>query len=250
MNPLWIALSTLTLIPVSVADPKAADLKRSVIFYPLVGALLGFLLFLLHLLPIGHDLQALVILVAWVSLTGAFHLDGLGDCLDGWFGGRDPKERLRIMKTADLGTYGMTGIALTLIAKYVLLDHLLAQDHVDLLTSQTRAGLWLIAIPAAARWAVCFACSIGKPLVGNKGLGSQVLGLSGTGLLLTTLMTLVLIFPLKYAILAVFLIAAMISAGVSGFSRLRIGGLTGDGMGAMIELSEVGLLLFACLSHA
>ncbi len=249
MNSLWIAFSTLTLIPISVANPKAADLKRSVVFYPLVGALLGFFLFLLHLLPISHDLQALVILIAWVLLTGAFHLDGLGDCLDGWFGGRNPQERQRIMKTADLGTYGMVGIALTLIAKYVLLDHLLIQDHADLLTAQSRAGFWLIAIPTTARWSVCLGCSIGKAPAGNKGLGSQVLGLSGTGFLVATLLTLVFISPLKWAVLAVFLVAAMIAAGVTGFSRLRIGGLTGDGMGAMIELSEVGILFFACLSH-
>ena len=249
MNPLWIALSTLTLIPVSVADPTAADLKRSVVFYPFVGALLGFLLFLLHLIPVGHDLQALVILVAWVLLTGAFHLDGLGDSLDGWFGGRNPQERLKIMKTADLGTYGMVGITLTLIAKYVLLDHLLTRDHADPLMSQDHSSLWMIAIPTAARWAVCSACSIGKTPAGNKGLGSKVLGLSTTDFLFATLLTLILIFPLKWALLGVFLITAVISAGVSELSRLRIGGLTGDGMGAMIELSEVGILFFACLSH-
>ena len=249
MNPLWIALSTLTLIPVSVADPTAADLKRSVVFYPFVGALLGFFLFLLHLLPIGHDLQALVVLIVWVLLTGAFHLDGLGDCLDGWFGGRDPKERQRIMKTSDLGTYGMVGIALTLIAKYVLLDHLFTQGHMDLLTNESHTGFWLIAIPAAARWAACSACSIGKAPAGNKGLGSQVLGLSGTGFLMATFLTLIFIFPLKWAVLGVFFIAALISAGVTELSQFRIGGLTGDGMGAMIELSEVGLLFFACLSH-
>ena len=151
MNSLWVALSTLTLLPAPGSNPTSSELKNSVLFYPLVGGLFGGAFILLNHLPLPPDLKTLVILLVWVALSGAFHLDGLGDCLDGFFGGKDPQDRQRIMKAADLGTYGMTGIALTLIFKAVLIKHLL---------DQTNITYWLLAIPVAARWAVSFSCFI------------------------------------------------------------------------------------------
>jgi adenosylcobinamide-GDP ribazoletransferase len=249
MRPFWVALSTLTLIPIPTANPSPDDLKRSVIFFPLVGVLLGLVFFGLHQIPLAADLQALVILLCWVGLTGAFHLDGLGDCLDGFFGGRTPQDRQRIMKAANLGTYGMAGITLTLIAKYVLLNHLLLQERSGLGIFQNSSALWLIAIPTAARWGVSFACFIAKAPAGNQGLGSQLMGVSPLILFLSTLLGLVGCIALKGDGLTILGLAAGIAWGVSRLSQSRIGGLTGDGMGMMIELTEVGALLAACLLH-
>lgn len=250
MNPLRIAFATLTLLPIPVARVSPTDLKRSVVFYPLVGAFLGFSFFLLYLLPLRADLQALVILATWVLMTGAFHLDGLGDCLDGWFGGKDIQDRLRIMKAANLGTYGMTGIALVLLFKYVLLAHLLDKTGQDPFTYKDPSGFWLLAVPVAARWGVCLACRFAHAPLGNRGLGSQVLGLSNGGFLAATLLAIPFGISLKWPFLGVFGIAAAVALGVSALSRSRIGGLTGDGLGAIIEWSEVGILFFSCVVHA
>jgi adenosylcobinamide-GDP ribazoletransferase len=250
MIPLRIAFTTLTLLPIAVARTSANDLKRSVIFYPLVGGAIGSLFLVLHLLPLPSDLQALVILVAWVLVTGAFHLDGLGDCLDGWFGGRTVQERLRIMKAPNLGTYGMTAIILVLLSKYVLLVHLLGKSGPELFEGKDLAIYWLLATPAIARWGVCLACRWAKVPTGNQGLGSQVLGISDAGFLLATLLAIAFGMPLKWPLLTVFGVTTGISFGTILLSRSRIGGLTGDGLGSIIELSEVGILFVGCLSYA
>jgi adenosylcobinamide-GDP ribazoletransferase len=239
MNSLYVAFSTLTLLPVPAALPSPKDLKQSVLWYPLVGAVIGFGLWGIYLIPISPDLETLLALLFWVGITGAFHLDGLGDCLDGFFGGQIPKERQRIMKAADLGTYGMVGIALTLIAKFVLLNHLMGQN---------KAHLWLVAIPIAARWAVALSCLISKAPKGNRGLGSFVMGIGPIQFLFATLFVLIGCAALQWPALGVLLIASGISILVSRLSTIKIGGLTGDGLGATIELTEVALLFFACLT--
>jgi adenosylcobinamide-GDP ribazoletransferase len=239
MNSLWIAFSTLTLLPTPSSKPTAEDLKNSVLFYPLVGGLFGGVFILLHRLSLATDLKALLILLVWIALSGAFHLDGLGDCLDGFFGGKDPQDRQRIMKTADLGTYGITGIALILIFKTVLLIHLLGQASIQ---------YWLLAIPIAARWAVCLSCFISKPPTGNQGLGSFVMGSSLPVFIAGSALAVIGCFILQKYAIGLFLIAAVLSFVISRFSQNRIGGLTGDGLGATIELTEVALLFFACLN--
>jgi adenosylcobinamide-GDP ribazoletransferase len=239
MNSLWAAFSTLTLLPMPTSKLTNDDLKQSVLFYPLVGGLFGGVFILLTRLSLTADIKALLILLVWVLLSGAFHLDGLGDCLDGFFGGKDPQDRQRIMKAADLGTYGMTGIALTLIAKMVLLWHLLGHDHIQ---------YWLLGIPVASRWAVCLSCFTSKPPAGNQGLGSFVMGSPLPVFIAGTAFAIAGCALLQKETVGLLVIAALFSFAISRFSQNRIGGLTGDGLGATVELTEVALLFFACLN--
>src|ERR1035438_2025319 len=168
MKAFWIALSSLTLFPLSPTQWTARDLKESVAYYPLIGALIGTVLALASIIQLPHDLKALVLTLLWVVMTAAFHLDGLSDCLDGFFGGKNPQERRRIMKDPAVGAYGATGIALALLFKYGLLTKVLASQE---------DWKWLLLIPLSARWAVTFACTLFKAPKGDKGLGSQVVGL-------------------------------------------------------------------------
>lgn len=168
----------------------------------------------------------------------AFHLDGLGDCLDGWLGGRDPKERRRIMKDPAMGVYGVTGLVIVLLSKYILLEHLFNKGD---------CWQWLIVVPAAARYAVVISCLMAKPPARDQGLGSKVLGLPVPSFLISTLLTLSLWLFLKWELLWVLAISALVSLALSALSKNRIGGLTGDGLGATIEITEVALLFLACL---
>ncbi len=239
MNALFAAFAMLTLIPAKKLNPTSEELKLSVLFYPLVGALFGGAFILIDHLSLATDLKALVLLLVWVLLSGAFHLDGLGDCLDGFFGGKDPEDRHRIMKAPDLGTYGLVGITLTLIFKAILIRHLLDQASIT---------YWLLAIPVAARWAVCVACFISKPPAGNQGLGSMVMGIPLPIFLAATVLAAAGCFALGKNILYVGLIAGIIPIFVSRISQEYIGGLTGDGLGATVELTETVLLFFACMN--
>ncbi len=240
MKALLIALSTLTPFPSSPEKWTERELKQSVAFYPLIGALIGGLLVLTARIHLAHDLKALLLLLLWVITTAAFHLDGLSDCLDGFFGGKTPEERRRIMKDPSIGAFGVTGIALTLLFKYVLLSRLLAVEE---------NWKWFLLIPMAARWAVTFSCALFKAPQGDKGLGSQVVGLSAPLFAASTVFALAIgIALLKLPALEAYFLAAVIALMVGFFSKSRIGGLTGDGMGATVELTEVGLLFFTCLS--
>jgi adenosylcobinamide-GDP ribazoletransferase len=239
VKPFRIALSTLTLFPSSPERWSDKDIKNSVLFYPVIGATIGGVLALVCKLPASNDLQALVTLLLWIILTMAFHLDGLGDCLDGWFGGHNPKERRRIMKDAAIGVYGVTGIVLVLIFKYVLLEHLFVKED---------TWKWLIAIPALGRYAVVISCFVATPPPKDQGLGSKVLGLSFPAFILSSFLILGLEPLLKWEELAwASAISLAVSIGMILLSKNRIGGLTGDGMGATIEITEVFLLFLACL---
>lgn len=240
LKALLIAFSTLTLFPVSPKDWKDADVKTSVAFYPLVGAILGGLLALISKIHLAHELKTVLLLLLWVVLTAAFHLDGLADCCDGFFGGKIPEERRRIMKDSATGAYGVTGIALALLFKYSLLSNVLSEGD---------AWKWFLLIPLAARWAVTLSCAVFKAPTGNQGLGSQVMGLPTPLFAACTLLSLAAgIALLKLQGLTVLLIAGLIALGLGFFSQSKIKGLTGDGLGATIEISEVACLFFAVLT--
>ena len=242
MKSLLIAFSTLTLLPVSPKEWRGPDVKASVAFYPLVGAFLGGLLTAVGQVPLGFNLKTILLLLVWVVATGAFHLDGLADCCDGFFGGKDPKDRRRIMKDPFIGAYGVTAIVLCLLFKFSLLPNLLGHED---------AWRWLLLIPMAARWAVALACTFFRPPKGDQGLGSQVMGFPQDRFLIMTLFCWAGGFwLLRWQGLSTFLLMGSVALGIGSLSRSKIKGLTGDGMGAIIELSELaGLFLAGCIIY-
>src|SRR4029077_9574681 len=91
----------------------------------LVGLLLGLVLggWTELVSRLGEPLlQAFLILLAWIALTGALHVDGFCDVCDGLFGGQTPEDRLRIMKDPHLGTFGLVGGVLLLLGKFVAIQ--------------------------------------------------------------------------------------------------------------------------------
>jgi adenosylcobinamide-GDP ribazoletransferase len=238
MKPFWIALSTLTLFPSPVKNWDRGDLRTSLVFYPLVGAALGFLLFLNHLWPAPASVEALFALVTWIGVTRGFHLDGLADCLDGWLGGRTPTQKYRIMKDPSIGTYGTVGLLLLLLSKYVFLQ---------LLFSKPVPWPPLPLIALAARWSVVLACFHHPPRSKYKGLASALFGLSPPSFMFSCLFLIPGFFWLPLA--WVEMLAATIGFNFfwTFLSRRQIGDLTGDGLGALIELTETGLLMIVAL---
>src|SRR5436309_3166057 len=103
MHTLLVALAFLTILPIRFRKlPSLEVVARSRFWYPFVGLLLGLLLASalagLRMTHLSDGVIAFLVLVLWVGLTGALHLDGLCDTCDGLFGGHTPEERLRIMK--------------------------------------------------------------------------------------------------------------------------------------------------------
>lgn len=236
MKSFWIALSTLTFFPVRVPRWTVADLRGSLVFYPAVGLLLGLLVSLNRFWPAPVSIRALLALLTGVVLTRGFHLDGLADCLDGWLGATTPAARYRIMKDPSIGVYGALGLSLILLSKFVFLELLLPQPE---------SWKWLILIFALARWCVVLACLLHPSHSRYKGLAAPLFGLTGRQFFLASLFLIpgFLWFPVFFGF------ALALAAGFSYFgvylSRRMIGAITGDGLGALVECVETGLLLFA-----
>jgi adenosylcobinamide-GDP ribazoletransferase len=240
LNALLLAVSTLTIIPLS-PDPalKSTTFKQSMIFYPWVGLLIGFFIALPRWLSLPVSLTSFWVLLFWVFFTRALHLDGVADCLDGWLGGKNASDRKRIMKDPSIGTFGLVGIVLLILGKYLLLTHLLTFN------SNWR---WLLIIPVLSRWAVTFSSTISKSPVQTSGLGASYIPLPLSFFWISTLETIGIgLLILHLAIFIPWLIAGLVAWGVTYLSKTLLGGLTGDGLGFIIELSELLILTYLSL---
>jgi adenosylcobinamide-GDP ribazoletransferase len=238
MRSLILAVRFLTVVPVpGQAAQGAPALGRAAWWFPVVGFLLGAALagaayVLARLFP---PLVAATLLVAgWKVMTGGIHLDGLADVMDG-LAGRDPVRRLTIMRDSRIGVFGAVGLILYL---------LLAVTAVADLPGSARARLLLLA-PVVGRVAPLLVGKWIRPATPGEGLGAAFVadlsrwagplwGLGGLAL------GAALLGPGGVVIAAAAWSVAVLWAG---FAARRLGGLTGDVLGAVVELAELGALL-------
>ena len=226
------------------------DLARSMIYFPAVGFLIGFLLInvdkaMSFVLPQTISNALLVIIL--VVMTRAIHVDGLADTLDGIMGGRDPQSRLAIMRDSRLGTAGAVGILFLLLLKYLCFNNLYESEKVSA----------LLTAPMLARWSqtmMVFNAEYGrengmaKAFVGHLRAGSLVvasvlaIGLSVFVVVRTDVHSAALVLSLLCGVVALTFIGKK-------YFNSRLGGVTGDTIGAVSELNEVlVLLLFVVFS--
>lgn len=264
--PLLMALALLTRLPVTRFLPKQWQPQQqglSTLYYPLVGFILAVLLYLFNaLLPAAIDplIAAVLIVVAWVGLTGALHLDGLADSIDAAFYSHhieitpakketDNNQReqniekiLGVFKDPRAGSMAVIALVLVLLLKVLLLAHLLEQLWLSLLITLSASRL-------LAALLIAF-----TPYVSPKGLGENLARHVHKNLVLVVAIIVVLVvlycLPLITALLLMLVLGAFFIAWRQ-YWLSRIGGFVGDCAGALIELSEVLILLvlyFATLS--
>jgi adenosylcobinamide-GDP ribazoletransferase len=233
-RPLLLAVQFLTRFPVpATAQVDDADLGRSPLFYPLVGLLIGACLWLLAaILDAGTGLlPAALILSLWVGLTGALHLDGLADTADAWIGGQGDRDRtLAIMKDSCSGPLAVVAVVLLLLIKFSALTALPADGGA--------AGLLLA--PVAGR-TVALALLTGTPYVRAGGLGSVLAQRlpREPALVVVAVVCLGLAWVDLPALLAV--VAAVWLLRL--WMMRRLGGATGDTIGAGVEIGELAWLV-------
>lgn len=235
----WLAVQFLTRLPVPFRvayTPQGAG--HAVLFYPWVGLLLGVLLLgLRHLLQgAGAPLSAALLLTFWVLLTGGLHLDGLADSADAWAGGHGDRQRsLDIMKDPSSGPIAVVCVVLLLLVKYGALVELATKAQWPLLLAPVlgRAALPLLLLTT--------------PYVREQGLGSILVGnLPRRAALLSSVGALLLALPF----LGVWplLVAGLSALGLRRMMVQRIGGCTGDTLGATVEILEAVVLLSSALA--
>jgi adenosylcobinamide-GDP ribazoletransferase len=239
LKALLLAFSFLTRLPVPALDeePDEKTQGKSVIYYPLVGLAIGLILLLCQqfLAGVAPGLQAAMLLVVWVGITGALHLDGLADLADGWIGGQGSMERaLEIMKDPRSGPAGVAVLVLLLLLKFAALEALIASG----LDSA------ILLVPMIGRVALV-ASLIYLPYVRPEGLGASMaraLPKDQARLVMLGSALLCLLFWGWVAFLvagACAFVFVVLRQGLMG----RLGGVTGDGAGAICELLEAVALV-------
>ena len=206
------------------------------LFAPLVGVTIGGVLLVAGSLLTGAPpgISASILLIAWVALTGALHLDGLADCADAWVGGHGNRERtLEILKDPRSGPIAVTAVVLLLIGKFAALEALLAAD----------ALLPLLVAPVLGR-AAMLALMMGLRYARRGGIGEQparnLPRRSGTVMLaMCVLGTLIICGPAGLSAVIVGVVLLLVTAH---FMHHQLGGCTGDGLGAACETVELGVL--------
>jgi len=239
MNAFLLALQFLTRIPIPFAvEPTPKNLGNSVLYYPLVGAIIGFFLFAAaHLLAnVDTLLSAALILTLWVGLSGGLHLDGIADCVDGWIGGQGNVEKsLHIMKDPNAGPMGVTALVLLLLLKYAALTVLLNNNALSTL---------LIA-PVIGRASVLFLMVSTNYIRANGLAETMTQNLSCKKAITITLLAVALyILVGGIGSTTALLLFSIILRKV--FITL-FGGITGDMFGASVELHELMILLLVVL---
>jgi len=232
LRSLRLAVQFLTRVRVpAVNDPSASELSRSSGWFPFVGAVIGLILSLVVFAGAHRNaaLAAGLAVVAWVWLTGALHLDGLADMTDALGAAHgDRRKFISVLSDPHVGVFGVVSVVLVLILKFAGLEQL----------STPAAWIALALIPAWARLAPLAWARWLKPL--KPGQGERFAGDLRVGWIVSW--TLVLL--LASAVLApVLCIAPLVIAAWGAWLGARLGGTTGDCLGAGIEITEVVLLV-------
>ncbi len=240
--PPLAALQFLTLTPPIVRRSfTPQELGRAVGFFPLVGALLGGLLVGLDRLlspALPANLTAALLLTGWVIATGALHIDGFLDSLDGLFGGYTPARRMEIMHDERVGAFGLAGGVLLMMLKLTAL------------TAMTDRMAALLVAPTLARWGMSLSIVL-FPYARAEGLGRAMKDETGWGQAALATVSALTVAGLGGGYLgwAAIGATALLTWIIARFVLARIPGLTGDVYGALGETLELTLLLlFATLS--
>lgn len=227
-------------------EASAEELGRSLIFFPLVGALIG-----LSLAGLKWALDLAlppavtsVLLVGWLTIvSGGLHLDGLADTCDGIGGQKSREARLEVMRDSRVGGFGVIGVSLVLIAKFAAL-------------SVIPSILPLILVPVISRWAMVYAIlayPYARPLGLGKAFKEQARWRDFAAATVISLAIAMLItgwgkgWHSYLGGLAIMAGVWVIIAGAAAYLGRKLGGLTGDTYGAINEIGEVAALILVSL---
>lgn len=239
MTRFLLALQFLTILPLPVkGEVTHKMLGESLIYFPLVGILLGGILVASHwvlALFLPENILCVFLLLILILLTGALHLDGFADTLDGLFSRKSRDEMLQIMRDSRLGTMGVLGLTILLLLKYQLLYTL----------SSRRINSALMLMPLLGRWGMAASASLAKYARSDGGVGKPYTEHTGfREFIIATVITflgVVLIGGIRGIV--IFICVAVLAGILFSFISKKLGGMTGDTYGALGEIIEVAVLL-------
>lgn len=239
---LLLFIQFFTRIPINLNLPcEKKNFRRGSVFLPIVGLIIGtiqwgvYKLFI-EVLPLNPTI--VIVLLVGVLVTGGLHIDGLGDTCDGFFAFKGSDRIIEIMKDSRIGTYSCIATIFDFLFKYTLIAAIAPKFSVA-----------IIVVPMVSRFTTVFLSSRGNTAK-NTGTGNLFIGNVGrVQLIITSIMTigiLVLIMNPRYVLLL--LISGLILSFIlNEFCIRKIGGITGDILGANNELVEILTLILIAI---
>jgi adenosylcobinamide-GDP ribazoletransferase len=236
IRSLRAAVSFLTVLPVANADGSPGErLGRA--YFPAIGALIGLVAAVAYVVAGALTtplLGAAVAVTVLAVMTGALHLDGLADSIDGLMARGDAARRLEVMRDPRLGSYGVTAIGVVLLLEVAAIASM----------SPSRALAGLVIAGGVSRMATLAIIAF-VPYVREAGLGLAAWDDRRRGLDLAVgaaSAAVVCLLDWKRALVALPLVA-LIAVSLATLARRRIGGATGDTCGAVAELCQIAVLV-------
>ena len=240
LRRMLLAFQIMSRIPINVALPcGSADMLGSMAYFPIVGAAVGGLMalsaYLGYLLTGSYLVAAALAVLCDVLVTGGIHVDGLCDTCDGFFSGRERERILEIMHDSRMGTFGGLGMTLLVLLKFTFIAAALE-----------RLGCAALALtfaaPVLSRMGVVLLEKIGSSA--RSGMGSAyVVGMSWQLVAAAYGLGMVLLLIVKPLTLLGVPLAAGLAYLLNRYFNRKIGGLTGDTLGAANEF--IALLCYA-----
>lgn len=250
-----MAVGTFTVWPVRVDRVDRVVAGRAMCWAPVLGALLGAVIGSVAAVGMwlgwSAPLAALLAVGSGALLTRGLHLDGLADLADGLGSGRPAEGALEVMRRSDIGPFGVLTLLVTVGAQTLALAQLAQISAGAVLVGAVLAG-------TAGRTAATLACVRGVPSARPEGLGAFVAGTVSTpmaSLCLLGVMTLSLLgathSPAFAMACALGVVAGLLMAGALSWHAVRrLGGITGDVLGALVETSATTVLLVLAAADA
>lgn len=233
-----LALQFLTVIPLRIKDAGEQRMAESMVFFPLIGLLLGLFLAGLNLLLSFFSFPSLsmnvITVVVLIVITGGIHLDGLSDTADAFLSGRPREQMLGIMRDSHAGVMGVLSLISAILLKVVLLFSIAFFLEANALMLMCSLSRWSA---VAAIFFFPYARQEGKAGVFIKGMNLRIFILSS----IVAVVAAAVAWQIKG--LVILLLVTGLSYAMGKFSTKKIGGITGDTLGAGIEITEIITLL-------
>jgi adenosylcobinamide-GDP ribazoletransferase len=242
MKDFLIALQFLTIIPLKINHINEKKISNSMIYFPVVGLLLGLVLAGVNNLLYNLNFQQLsiniILVISLTFLTGGLHLDGLADTADAFLSRRNKEEMLKIMHDSHIGVMGVLSLVSIVLLKIALLSSL----SIPLKT------ISLLLMCILSRWALVLSIALfpyarqeGKAKIFIQGINLKIFILSTV----ITIICAIAAWGIKGLLI---LLIATVCVYITGkFINKKIGGITGDTLGAINELAEVIVLFGVCI---
>lgn len=235
IDGLILGFQFLTRIPIKKQiEFNKENIRDSLFFFPfigmVIGAIAGLVFYLTYIL--NQEVSSFLTVITLIVLTGGLHIDGLSDMLDGFLSNRDAEKTLDIMKDSRVGSFGVLGIVLLILGKYIIIKNLGMDMWIIVMLSIGNSRMvagWIISTKKTARKG-----GLGE-LFHNSNPKRNILYSGIIYVLILLFLDISYIIPL----IITYIFAELISL----WSYRKIGGLTGDVYGAIMEISEVVSLI-------